>query len=484
MMNQIRKTVGPVSLFLLLGGLHVYGGRLLLKFDIQLQAAFLTIGRYMVEAALWLVGTVLLIQFLEFFFWKKIMAPRLGGHVPKLLKDVLAGLLFVLACIGIAGSVFNLPITGLLATSGAIGVVVGLAIQSMIADLFTGMALSVDRPFVVGEWITLHERGLDPITGQVTEISWRSTQIKKTDGVIVVVPNSRMGTAIFTNLSRPESQSRFKMQFSLDFDVPTERGLRILEAALKSAPGVLEKPAAKVRVNGTSQWGVEYEFRYWLDPVATSPSEGRNRISIAVLDHMHHAGLTLAFPKQVAYTAKMPQQHLESAADSKRLLERVELFKTLQPDEFEELASRIKPSVFNALETIVEQSDPGESMFVLVEGLLEVHSTSENGTEVRVGMLTPGHFFGEISLLTGEARSATVRAATNALTYEITKEAILPLLEKRPQLAEDLASAIAERQLASTSAHDKHREEEQIIRSREGLTKSLVRKVRDLFRLG
>lgn len=483
MSESFKKLLGSLLIFLLLVVLSAEGAWVLEKVGLTLAHPFNLWAHYVLGIGLWMVGALVTVRLMAMFFWERFMAPRLGGHVPKLLKDVVAVILFLLAVIGIVGTVFRLPITGLLATSGAMGLVVGLAIKSIIADLFTGIAFNVDRPFLVGEWLTLHERGLEPITGQVVEVSWRSTQIKKTDGVLVVVPNGRMGLAILTNLSRPKVESRFKLKFSLDFDVPTERALRILEAALKSAPGVLDKPMAKVRVNGTSQRGMEYELRYWLDPVKTSPSKGRNNISIAVLDHMHQAGLKLAFPKQDIYMARMPKRHFESAVDCQRLLERVDLFETLQPQEFENLAAGIQQRSFKAYETIVEENQEDQSMYILVEGLLEVHATSDDGTEVKIGILTPGQFFGEMSLLTGEPRSATVRAATNTLAYEITKDDLLPLLEQRPKLAEDMAAAMADRQVAAHDAQEKHLRETQIIHSREGLTKSLLGKVRGLFRL-
>ncbi|MDA7664106.1 cyclic nucleotide-binding domain-containing protein [bacterium] len=177
------------------------------------------------------------------------------------------------------------------------------------------------------------------------------------------------------------------------------------------------------------------------------------------------------------------QSALRRISVAQRLLERVDLFETLQPQEFENLAAGIQQRSFKAYETIVEENQEDQSMYILVEGLLEVHATSDDGTEVKIGILTPGQFFGEMSLLTGEPRSATVRAATNTLAYEITKDDLLPLLEQRPKLAEDMAAAMADRQVAAYDAQEKHLRETQIIHSREGLTKSLLGKVRGLFRL-
>lgn len=397
---------------------------------------------------LWMGLAWLVARLIDVFVWHALLAQRLGAPVPKLLKDVVAFAVFVVALTSLLGVVFDLNVTGIWATSGVVTVVVGFAIQSMIADVFSGIALNIDRPFRIGEWITLCPRGVEPVTGRVEEVNWRSTRISTTEGNLVVVPNNLIGTSLLTNLSRPRVPSRFELHFCLDFSVPTERALRILSAGVQAADGPLRDPAPSVRVRRCTARGVEYEIRYWLDASRVSPPRGRHAVATSVLAHLHHAGITPAYEKQDLYVARMPPRDLDTRAHREELLRRVELFADLGDAELSFLAQQVEERRIEAGTDIVRQGDAGDSMYLVVEGLLEaLVAVPDAGSLLAVGRLEPGAFFGEMSLLTGEKRSATVRAATASVVYEITKHPLDALFATRPVLAEHISRVVAERRL-------------------------------------
>jgi CRP-like cAMP-binding protein len=158
----------------------------------------------------------------------------------------------------------------------------------------------------------------------------------------------------------------------------------------------------------------------------------------------------------------MPQRHLDSTshADRRALLSRVELLEALSAEELDSLTSRIETRRFGEGETLIRRGDAGESMFVLVEGLVYVFADNE-GTEIKVAQIVPGQFFGEMSMLTGEARSATVTAASDTVTYEITKEHMSALLTARPVLMEHMSQIVAARKLRNVQALEKATHQEQ-----------------------
>lgn len=410
--------------------------------------------RKSVLTALWLALAWLVIRVIDVVIWQGVVARRLNGKVPRLLKDVVATVVVLIAVSGILGVVFRLDVTGLWATSGVVGLVVGFALQSMISDVFSGIALNIDRPFAIGDWVRLSNRAREHIIGEVMETNWRSTRIRSVDGTTVIVPNGWIARDIVTNLTNPTPRSRFSLLFCLDFGVPADRALRILEAGVRSAKGVLKDPAPKVRVNGTNQAGVEYEIRYWLLPSDTSPSKGRHRVSSAVLDQLHKAGLTLAYEKHDVFTANMPQRTLDISADRSEIIHRVELFAGLAEAELKQLADSLKVRKLDRGTDVVCAGDSGSSMYILVEGLLEVFAIVD-GQEFDVGRIQPGQFFGEMSLLTGEPRSATVRCATEVVVFEIRKDDLSPLLAARPNIARDITDKVAERKIRN----DKRRSE-------------------------
>jgi CRP-like cAMP-binding protein len=172
-----------------------------------------------------------------------------------------------------------------------------------------------------------------------------------------------------------------------------------------------------------------------------------------VLAHLARAGLALAYPKEDVYFAPMPERHLDSAStdDRQALLARVDLFQPLTDDELASLAERMERRTWSAGEVVIREGDTGHSMLCVVEGLLEAF-TEEDGRRCRLGSIGPGEFIGEMSVLTGEPRSATVVSATDGVAYEIGKEPFRSLLTARPELAELISRIIAERRVRDQRA--------------------------------
>ena len=478
-----KKLFWPIVLLLISVLPTLYWDSLIHEIGVDVISQTIKIAKYSIATISWLSVAWLAIRLVDVLIWDGLVAPRLGRTVPRLLKDVVAAVIFIIAITGIVGGVFNLPVSGIWATSGVVGLVVGLAVQSMIADVFSGIAINIDRPFKIGDWVRLNLRGIPDMIGCVEEVNWRSTRIKTTDGVRHIVPNSLLGQIIVTNLCEPELRSRFELLFTLDFEVPPERALRILNAGVKAAKGPLADPAPKARVNCVTEWGVEYKVRYWLLPAEVSPNKGRNAVCSSILEHLHHAGVTLAYQKQDLYVAEMPNRQLTLETDRKALVRRIDIFKSLENHEVDSLSQRITQLQFNAGSQIVKKDDPGESMYVVVEGLLFVYADLDgNGTTTtRVGKLIPGDFFGEMSLLTGEPRSATVEAATDTIVYEITRSDIEDLLAERPNIANRITQVIAERRVSNLKTRDNlsredHHEETQ------NLANQLLGKMRGFFK--
>ena len=398
--------------------------------------------------AIGLVIAWLCVRIIDVLVWG-LVELRFGAQVPRLLKDVVVAAVFLVAGITIVGLVFERDVTALWVSSGIFGIVVGLAIRGTIADVFSGIALNVDRPFREGDWIEVHPRGVERVRGEVLEVNWRSTRLKTVDNTVVVLPNNLVALSLLVNLSLPEPLSRFETSFCLEFGIPPERALRILLAGAQASGAPLDEPPPKVYIDRVTEVGVEYKVRYWLDPTKVTPRRGRHEVTLSILQHLYHAGISLAYPKQDVYMARMPVRQLSRDRDRCELLTRVELLQTLRPDELARLATAARELSIAAGGAVVRQGDPGASLFVVVEGLLEVYRCQEEGSEPqKVVELQPGEFFGEMSLLTGAPRSATVLAATETVVYEIAAREINALLASRPELAWRLAEVVARRREA------------------------------------
>ena len=468
-----QRLIVPGILFALFVGLGLFSQDLVSEFGIQAIERGRDILSKVVQIGIWLASAFLINRLMTVFFWELIVERAVGGPIPRLVKDVVAAVILLTAISGIVGFVFGLDITGIWATSGAVGIVVGFALRSMILDVATGVAVGIDRPYRLGDWIQLHQRQRDLfIVGRVEQINWRTTRLKTTDNNLVIIPNSVMGQTVVTNFMAPDATSRLEIYLVLDLHVPSERALRVLGAAAKAVctgdvariaagegEGVpLASPKPKARITRVNTIGIEYRIRYWVVPADCSPNKSRHIVVSSVLEHLRQAGLTLAYPKRDVFTTEMPPRALDasSPADLMALFGRIELFEHLADEELSLLVKQVIPRRYRAGDRLIKAGDDGETMFVLVEGLVYVFATLNGSeSEVQVAQIVPGQFFGEMSLLTGEARSATITAASDAVAYEITKSAMHELLRRRPELAETISAIVAERKLRNQQAGER-----------------------------
>ncbi len=440
------KRLGVPMFFLFLFMIPaIFWDALIFRVSSELLQRAVWVGRYIIGICLWLSFAWLVIRLIDDFAWPLILERRLGYTIPRLLKDLVRFIVVIVAVGVIVSVVFEKSITGFLAASGVVGLVLGFALQNMIADFFSGIALNLERSFAVGDRVKIE--GSD-LTGDVAEITWRTTIIKDFSGNWIIIPNSRMANMRVENFHKPVRE-HFNWHFiTLDFDVPIERAERVLLAGMKHGLAqydVTAEPIARVRL--PNERGMEYILVY---TVPEYRFRGRLRASImrSVMHNLKVAGITPVYPKLNLYSADMPKLDPEQLPDSYDLLKRVSLLSVLDEGEKRDLAERMTPQLFAAGDVIVEQGEPGASMYIVAEGLLYVYINQADRDELlKVADFIPGQFMGEMALLTGEARSATVKAETDSLVYEIVKEDMEDLLKKRPEIAESLSQIMAERLL-------------------------------------
>lgn len=399
-------------------------------------------------------------RLIEHLFWRQI-GRQSGKLAPRLLFQITNVLVYFAMGLCMAALLFKVPLTGAIATSSVIGLVIGFAVKSLIPDTFSGIALNLDQGFSISDFIQVINRpGTIRISGRVTNINWRSTYLETPEGSVMVIPNTVVSESIVLNLSKPDTSGEFEQIVTLDFQIPTDRALRVLGAAVAAA--ARETDAiwdTKARISEIGTLGVVYKIKYMLDPARMGPGKAKHLILGHVARQLELTGITPASSTLVSTDIWDCNHELGNAAHALRLLKHVSLFAKLPEHYLALLAQRIPTRELRTGDPLITAGDPGESMFVLGEGLVAVRIDTPNG-ELDVATLTPGNFFGEMSLLTGEPRSASVVALADALAFEIDKSAILPLLEGNPQAAELMSSAAAARRLASDAASKAKRPDE------------------------
>ena len=373
-------------------------------------------------------------------------AARRPEPYPRLLGDMARAVLFAAAALAILVLVFGQPALGLLTTSGVAVAVVGFALRNVISDVFSGIALGIDRPYRIADWIETAQG----CAGRVEELSWRATRLVTRDGVAQLVPNGLIAAHRLVNYGSDGSQYRVSLRVPLDPGLPPERARRVLLAGALDAGRDIPGLAPDVVLHEIADGAAVYLVRFRV-PDYGREAQCRDAVAGAVLRALQHVGLAIARPaREVRLERPGPAPVRPRRA---ALLGRIELFRGFPADERAGIEEAMRERLFGRGASVVRQGEPGSSVFVLAEGALDV-VREQDGAETFLRRLVPGDIFGEMSLLTGQPRTATVRAATDAVVFEVAKEHLDPVLRRRPELAEGLAAMVAAR-LAANAERDR-----------------------------
>lgn len=364
---------------------------------------------------------------------------------------VISAAAFALALLAIVSFVFQFPISALFATSSIVAVVLGFALQSTLMDLMSGIALHFEKPFSVGQWITVGEIGNSALGGRsgfVVEMNWRATRLRLKSGDLVVYPNSMLTRSRIVNYTAPTPLHRAVVEIKLDNDESPAHATEVLRAAAMSAEGVLRQPRPKAVVTAFGDWSITYRVSFWIDDFAEE-KDVTNGVYTAIWNHLSWAGLSRPIPRSaVSYERARPG---DERADLARLLGRMSVFAPLTESERVHLAGELRAIYVPHGTRLIAQGDLGRSLFIVREGIFGIIASAD-GHERQVAELHPGEYFGEASLLTGAPRNASVDATTDAAVFELDKDAVAALLLERSEVADELARALAEREAARTRA--------------------------------
>lgn len=412
-----------------------------------------------------------------------LVAAAKGRPVPGILKHLVGIAVSVVALMGAINVVFTDAFTGVLALSSVIGVVVGLALRPIILDVFSGLSTNLDAAFQIGDWIEFSGRpGSGPVAGWVEEVNWRTTHIRTRSGNLIICPNSAISTSLITNLSRPARLSRFEVPVKLPSEVDAARAERLLQAAVDATVGTENGPTPEIKPDvilvGMKDAGVDYLVRYWLDPAVQSTDAVRHLVVKSMLRHLHLAGIPIAEPVVLNKDSRVIADPA-SASNRSDVLSKIDLFKGLDHDGITRLADETSTYDFAPGELLIHQGAEDSDMFVIVAGAVEV-LVRVDGSEVAVDRMCAGDYFGEMSLLTGEPRTASIRTLTDGTVYRISRDAVAHLIEADAGLMAQLGRNLADRNLNRSKKSEAAREnvgED----ARKGLAANLLEKMKAVF---
>ena len=425
-------------------------------------------------AVIWEIGTLLF----------GTLESRLRLTIPRIVTDLIVAAVSI-GALAVLLSRMGINLSSLLATSAVLTAVVGLSLQDTLGNMVAGITLQLDSSLRVGDWVKVGD-----VSGRVSEIRWRYTAIETRNWETIIVPNAQLIKGQVTIQGRrfgePVKWRRW-LYFNVDFRFSPTQVIDTVHAVLRGEkiPNVAEVPAPNCLLIDIHESYYRFAVRYWLTDLAVDdPTDSSVRTRI--VNALKRINVPLSIPAHAVFltsdTAERREQ--KSRQDLSRRVEwlrRIELFDSLSLEEVTRLAEGFHAIPFGPGEVLTRQGAEAHWLYIIVSGTVSVRVSHED-QQREVAQLGEGRYFGEMGLLTGEDRSATVVAVNEVECYRLGKQVFQELVKARPEIAEEVADELARRRTELSAAREDLDAEAKRQRERQ-TANDLLRKMRTFFGL-
>lgn len=433
-LNRLVKRKLKLSIFLLVAyvGFHVallirpelagVGPLLLSPTDADLASPLRPFERLAFSAAI--------INLLALALINPLRQDRVREGFPAIVQDaIVIGMLLLVGTF-----VFR---EELLTTSAVGAVVVGFALQDTLGNAFAGLAIQSERPFYVGHWIKVGD-----FEGRVAEVTWRATKLRTKSGNFIIVPNNIIAKEAIVNYSEPAVPTRLEVEVGVSYNAPPPVVKATMLEAMGQAAYVLETPPPDVLLVHFDASSMNYRARFWVGDFEFD-DEARDQVRIAIHYAFARRSIEIPYPIQVEYSREWPQEdHANASRSREEMLAGVDIFATLTGEQRAGIAAATVTRTYGNGEAIVRQGEPGQSMFVVSSGHVSVVLEPDRR---EVATIERGGYFGEMSLLTGAPRTATVLARGEVVVLELESELFRRLGLESPGAVEQIGMAAVTR---------------------------------------
>jgi small-conductance mechanosensitive channel/CRP-like cAMP-binding protein len=396
-----------------------------------------------VGAAAILLSTAVVVALVNRYIWDFYFEQRKQTPIPHFLREVVALIIFLIVLLLVLSVGYHAEreLKGLLAGSGIIAIIFGFAGQNLFGGIIAGMSLQINRPYKVGDWLQVGDR-----FGEVREINWRSTRLCTNDNIYLDIPNNEIVRQTIINLHYPTEVHAMRIRVGVDYNAAPYRVKDVLSRAASAATGVLANPPVKIFLVDFGDHAVTYEIKFYMGNHARI-NEINDAVRTNVWYELKRQRINIPFPIRTLQLERRKTRPLEEDhAEARAILRGEALFQCLSDEQIESLVQQSVLNHFGRGERLIEEGAEGDSMFVVLRGAAQV-TVSKNGSAIPVATLNSGDCFGEMSLLTGERRSATVRAQGDCYVMEIGKAAMGDVIRDSPECLRQLSEILAQRKM-------------------------------------
>lgn len=386
------------------------------------------------------------------FHWKR------GVPLPKISRDFALIVIYSVIVLILMRLKGNVNLAGIITTSAVLTASIGLAAQSTLSNLLSGLSIQMDQPFTAGDWIQYGE-----YTGQVVAIGWKSTRIKTFEDELVIIPNLELTKTPLKNFSKPTHRHIVKIAIGACYSSPPNTVKGVLVDICRKDGDVLDNPAPIARIKEYCDSSITYEMRFAYNDYANYHTL-RARIIEKIWYAFRRNGIKIPYP-----VMDVRHRHIERKVDEelferfrhevRKRLDDVPLLAPLSTADKDLIDEGMRIEEYGGGERIVVQDELGETAYIIHSGSCDVVIRGASGTSTTVANLKPPMIFGEMSLLTGAPRSATVVAHEDATVFAIDKKLFADVLTAHPSISESLADILVRRETELATIEEGKRRE-------------------------
>ena len=433
LVRAVRWATIAIALYLALIALHPL--RMIDTHDIVTLAVHKIFAAILCLVAIRLVDRILIVPLLT-----------RGGKVPvsRFIHQIIIVVVTLFVTMAYASWAFHIDLTSILAGSAVISIVLGLALQETLGNFFSGMVMQASSPFQIGDWIEVSS-----VEGRVVDMTWRTVTLHTNDDNYVLIPNGVVAKERIVNYHAPSRSTARTVKIGLEYEIAPNEAKRVLKEAALESDGVLHDPEPQVLLSDYGDSAIVYTVKFWIDhPSRHTPIE--NAVRVNAWYRLKQAGYNIPFQITTVELVDLhkKQQLQRETAEAERLkaIRKLPLFAQLNSEQMQKLAADSHDIELAAGQVIFRQNDAGDSLFVLVEGCVNVHTLTADGKEIEVSTIDAGSHFGELSAMTGQPRPTTIKAKTDLKAIEITRDHLKDLFASDPNLMTHMSAVIAQRQ--------------------------------------
>jgi len=389
------------------------------------------------------VGLLAVLLIASLFLIDFVLVRQLDFEIPNILRDVTVMALFFVGVMMILIHRTDLDVAGLFTTSAVLSVIIGLALQDTLGNVFSGLALQTERSFSVGDWVRFADQ-----EGVITDISWRATILRTRANDLVIIPNSLISKDVVINYSAPTRIHAILAELGVHYRHPPATVIAAIEEAADQTEHVLKLPKVDVRTLHYGDFAINYQVKYWIKDYADL-EDIKNAFMTRIWYSFSRHGIEIPFPIRNVFMRTITEETEKAAVREaeNRIFEQlreVPLFDPLSDEETRSLASRARMERYFTAEVVMHQGDAGDSLYIVDEGSVSV-VVSHDGRSEKLAELGPSAIIGEMALMTGAERTATVTASRPTQFVVIDREAFRKTLLQNPHIAEQISEMLSTR---------------------------------------